>query len=1344
MSQGGQALPDARVTLERWESLYQRQRREVTGEPPPVLASVTTDTDGRFRIPPPAEGFVLVSIGAPGHATIIHPMATDSFKVGGGQVALSRDEGLAMRIADAEGGAVPGARVHLVGRIVSRTWIAGRDGRVVAEVGGRSPRAAGENPFRALPPRGRTDLAPSSPFDGGESETTVTLAAARPRVLVVRREDGSPVPGVLVRVAADGEPWWQHPALTLTDEDGRATVPQPLEAPPLELHLMAEDRSWARLEIAPRENLGDGEDVGGAEDSDGEEPIFATLRPPAEVTLRVQAAGGGKPVVGALVWTTHDRTRLTGPGGELALRWPVRRLDEVGGVWGQAAASGFRPTEIRFDRALDSPRPSLDEPLLLHMRRSTSLGGRILDSEGLPVEAARVFVLPQGSSPFQLGINGPEAEATNADGRFLVHGLPAHRPFLLRVEAPGFAPAELPTPGLGEGEARRGIEFTLRPGRQAVATVLGADAAPVEGATVELSPHATGGGDLLHGPPVPCDGEGLCEVSGLSPGRFDLRVEAPGHAPSVIRGVEVPAGAGAPADLGTAYVQRAVDLAGRVMTADGTPVAGARVRALSTQEFGGRPDPLAETRSSQDGLFLLTGLAAGQRTHLVADAKGFTPSVLPALEAPATDLELSLERGAVLAGVVVDSTGEPVPRAFLRVEPMEPPTLYLGFPDLSTVSDSEGIFELTDLPAGSLKLKVSGPVAAQHRFELRPGEERRGLRIQTGETRERLRLSGRVTAADGEPIPSAWVHLQAKYGGSGLSSGTTTRADGKFEISTAIDGHRPGDLTWELHVDHPEFLEERRTLGTDSDLAAMGQWFEIVLTAGGTTVAGTVVGTDGEPLPDAVVVLERPRETPDALPGHGMPGDSESGVTGPDGSFLFQGVEPGAWELFARHPDRVDGGLGEPFTIGASPVTGLRVVLERGAILRGRVSGLEPRELATLRISATSFEHGGYDSLSGQPDYTGEFSLAGAKPGRWRVRAITSEGSCSLQKIVDVAPGDREVEVLLEFPDGFELTGTVTVNGVPRPGVRLRLYRRGDSLGAITGPDGGFRFTDVEAGDYELSTAQPSFGRELTVRGDDEIRVALETAIIAGQVVDAEGRPVKASVELIPVDAVEALRMSRSGQSEFRFEVPSGLYQLRVHASGYLPHEEEVWARPAAVDDLNLILGRGDEATLDLSADRGPPPTRVLVAVAAGPGGEQRGGWHAVGPAGRAQVSGLYRGNSRILIAAPGRATVAAEVEIPGPPVAVTLPAAAGLRVEAPSLVGAGTRVRILDAGGRPLATLSPLGRVSTRWRLVDGYVEISGLPPGRWALDIRAGDRPAHRLPVVLTAGATTEVTLP
>ncbi len=106
--------------------------------------------------------------------------------------------------------------------------------------------------------------------------------------------------------------------------------------------------------------------------------------------------------------------------------------------------------------------------------------------------------------------------------------------------------------------------------------------------------------------------------------------------------------------------------------------------------------------------------------------------------------------------------------------------------------------------------------------------------------------------------------------------------------------------------------------------------FELNLEIAETQVSGTVVDKDsGEPVSDASVRLRR-----------------SSARTGPDGRFSIA-VEPGEWQLAASAPGRKLTVL--PLNVGPDGLSDVRVEMERGLELRGRVVDAAGRPLRVWR-----------------------------------------------------------------------------------------------------------------------------------------------------------------------------------------------------------------------------------------------------------------------------------------------------------------------------------------------------------------------------------------------------------
>ncbi|MFO0572943.1 MAG: carboxypeptidase-like regulatory domain-containing protein [Polyangia bacterium] len=227
------------------------------------------------------------------------------------------------------------------------------------------------------------------------------------------------------------------------------------------------------------------------------------------------------------------------------------------------------------------------------------------------------------------------------------------------------------------------------------------------------------------------DSRGGFTVRGLPLGALVVQVQKAGHA-SLSRSLRADEPRG---DL-------------RLTLGPGGGVAG----VLRDARLGGLPtgaqltlespgDPLAARQAvvlAADGSFRMTGLAPGEVT-LRARAPGYAPlqQTVRVSEGPAPDsvtardLVLALERGASVLGRVINSSGRGASgaddsRAGITVtaEPLEGPST--GRTVARALTDDRGEFELSDLPAGRLRITASGSAGYDSTtVELRPGDRSR-------------------------------------------------------------------------------------------------------------------------------------------------------------------------------------------------------------------------------------------------------------------------------------------------------------------------------------------------------------------------------------------------------------------------------------------------------------------------------------------------------------------------------------------------------------------------------------------------------------------------------------------
>jgi hypothetical protein len=143
--------------------------------------------------------------------------------------------------------------------------------------------------------------------------------------------------------------------------------------------------------------------------------------------------------------------------------------------------------------------------------------------------------------------------------------------------------------------------------------------------------------------------------------------------------------------------------------------------------------------------------------------------------------------------------------------------------------------------------------------------------------------------------------------------------------------------------------------------------FELDLEIGAATVSGTVVDRDGgSPVAEASLELRRTDGAKE------WSGGAESG---PDGRFSIA-AEPGEYRLEARARDRQP--ASQALSMGPSGVGDLRIELERGLEIRGRLLDAAGRPAPGFEILATPTdgERGGFGDSA--PD--GRFRIGGLAP----------------------------------------------------------------------------------------------------------------------------------------------------------------------------------------------------------------------------------------------------------------------------------------------------------------------------------------------------------------------------
>ncbi len=542
------------------------------------------------------------------------------------------------------------------------------------------------------------------------------------------------------------------------------------------------------------------------------------------------------------------------------------RFEQLAGtsftVWGRAVAFGEGVKE----------RAAPGDPVELFLPLPRTLEGQLRDEGGQPVLGTVRVTSRRLTRVIET--------TADAAGRFLVEGL-GEGPFAVSAAAPGRLPAL-------EDEAEAGgdpVLLTLPSPRRLEVRVL-SNGKPVDAVLSLSGDHLTRQLEAK---------AGFRGVDELYPGELMVSAFA-GELSTVPQRVTL----SAKVTQLTLNLERGGTIAATVLDDSEQPVAAPTLELLT------RGQERVTTRKAQTGELVILGPLGVGEYQLRATADGYQPVMVPVHVKPGeTAITVTMTKGTVISGRVIDEYGRPAPGVSVLVTPTGD----------SIVADAEGRFVAPVPSPGLYELHA-------HHSDWGGGD----LKVQAPKEGVELQLEPRAGAeitvsANGRRVEGASVTLFHARGN--FRSDRTSGADGVV----LMRGLPPDSYT--VVATHPDYLpSERQSLSLrDGELVRITAELKA-----GAKIVGQVVDTVGAPIAGVTIAV--------------VPRGAEPAVSDAQGQFTLSPLRPTvtyALRVAQRGFDQVARVTARP---GGEPV---RVVLRRQPVFRGRVLG-DGQPLKNFRV----------------------------------------------------------------------------------------------------------------------------------------------------------------------------------------------------------------------------------------------------------------------------------------------------------------------------------------------------------------------------------------------------------
>ncbi|MDP9361418.1 MAG: carboxypeptidase-like regulatory domain-containing protein [Acidobacteriota bacterium] len=627
---------------------------------------------------------------------------------------------------------------------------------------------------------------------------------------------------------------------------------------------------------------------------------------------------------------------------------------------------------------------------------------------------------------------------------------------------------------------------------------------PVAGARVAIAPSgAFGSREATHD--AITDAKGNFTMSPIVPGRYDVRPSRPGYA---INGSQAVTMKGADAVQKALYATARGRISGSVVDEDKRPVAAARLAARAAA----RNDMFAmlamrsggsEGYSAPDGHFVLRNVETDTDLQVDAVKRGYPGAKSPSLKLAAgerkTGVILTIPRGVAVTGRVTDKDRKPL--SGVGVEAIESSADPMGGMRRMVMSNMQGGRNDETVRTGSdgtFSIRVKeGTYDLAFKREGYSAKTVRGTKVDATMKPVEVTLdpgaeiTGRVTRG-GAGVEGVNVRAMSQAG----FAAAVTGADGAFRISDLT----PGQMM--LNVNKQDsFIQEIRSV------TAPAQDLVIELPPGGRITGHVVDKATHQPVTSFLAGVTTSRG------GGGMVmmmPPMQKQFTSDDGSFVLEGIKPGATQVVVNAPGYTIARVPNIEVEEGKTAPDVEVDVETGGKLTGRVTGPDGGPVAGVSVredpmaGARVMRFDATDTSTAS-DPNGDYTIDSLEAGE-KTFTFSRSGYIAQQKTVTIA-GSTRLDVQLS--NGIRATGfVVTDGGAPIPDASVRALSASEMDGGREGRtdgNGAFTIEGLTPGHYTFTATKAGFApgtlRDIDIALSGPVRVTLKSGgVITGHV----------------------------------------------------------------------------------------------------------------------------------------------------------------------------------------------------------------------------------------------------